>query len=157
MTLNTASLISKVFAFPYFLNPTSPLPALCWYLLHPAGHPGGRRYPYDAPHLAYIYPLVGSRTQSGLLTWLMSKWDFNSVTQPSPCGHICMSTLFANLLIGNNEGQFVTRLGWQFCGSDDLSDCFPLTLIQIFLNFFFLLYTVNHFLNFIPSLNCNWV
>lgn len=35
-----------------------------------------------------------SSEKSILFTWLMSKWDFNSVTQPSPRGYICMSAIF---------------------------------------------------------------
>lgn len=44
-------------------------------------------------HTWHIYPLVIEQweKQSRLFTWLMSKWDFNLVTQPSPWSHICMS------------------------------------------------------------------
>lgn len=69
---------------------SDPLSALCWYLLHAAGLPGGRLHPY---HTWHIHRRLSSGEQSRLFTWLMGKWDFNAVTQPSSRGHICMSAI----------------------------------------------------------------
>lgn len=57
--------------------------------------------------LGTYFPGSLSREQNRLFIWLMRKWDFNSVTEPSPCGHICMSTIYIwkPALLGTMEDE----------------------------------------------------
>lgn len=93
MKWNAASPISTVDVIPDFLYPTSfSQPSFPLLISSPPSWPLPRQTVSLWCTTLGIYILwLSSRKQSRLFTWLMSKWDFNSVTQPSPCGHICMS------------------------------------------------------------------
>lgn len=83
--------IASISAVHFFFSPKT-LPPVSWLISSPPSWPPWRQTvslwcTTLGIHIFWLW----SSEQSRLFTWLMSKWDFNSVTQPSPCGYICMS------------------------------------------------------------------
>lgn len=87
-------------------TPPSPPSAVCWYLLLPAGLPGGKQYPYDAPHLAYISSGYRAESKAGSLhDWWANGILIQLLSRHPVAISACQPSLFGNLSsLGNSVG-----------------------------------------------------
>lgn len=99
----------SVFTFLHYFHPsTVPLPQLI--SSPPSCSPRRQTVAWWCTTLGIRILWLLSDDQSRLFTWLMSKWDFNPVTQSSPPPppwlylHVSSPDLEA-FIIGNNKGQ----------------------------------------------------